>query len=80
MTITTPAVHSDPDIRGGELVFVGTRVPLRAMYDYLEGGDSLNLFLEHYPSVTRELAIGALRQSEIVLETQLRPRMHSNSA
>jgi uncharacterized protein (DUF433 family) len=63
-----PAVHSDSDIRGGELVFVGTRVPLRAMLDYLEAGDSLNEFLEDFPSVSRSQAVAALRQAEQTLE------------
>ncbi len=67
MTQSTPAVHSDSDIRGGELVFAGTRVPLRAMLDYLEAGDSLNEFLEHYPSVSKPQAIAALRQAEQTL-------------
>ena len=64
MTNAQAAVHSDPDIRGGELVFVGTRVPFRALLDYLEAGDPLDRFLEHYPSVSRSQAIAALRQAE----------------
>ena len=44
-------VHSDPEILGGTPVFVGTRVPIKNLYDYLEGGDSLNDFLEDFPSV-----------------------------
>ena len=59
-----PAVHSDPEVRGGELVFLGTRVPIRAMLDYLEGGDSLDVFLDEFPSVSRSQAIAALRQAE----------------
>lgn len=53
-------VHSDPEIMGGELVFVGTRVPVYNLFDYLEAGDSLEEFLEQFPSVTREQAIAAL--------------------
>ncbi len=53
-------VHSDPEIMGGELVFVGTRVPVYNLFDYLEAGDSLDDFLEQFPSVTREQAIAAL--------------------
>ena len=53
-------VHSDPEIMGGELVFVGTRVPLYNLFDYLEAGDSLEEFLEQFPSVSREQAIAAL--------------------
>ena len=53
-------VHSDPDILGGTPVFVGTRVPVQALIDYIEGGHSLNEFLDDFPSVTREIAIAAL--------------------
>lgn len=53
-------VHSDPEIMGGELVFVGTRVPLYNLFDYLEAGDSLDEFLEQFPSVSREQAVAAL--------------------
>jgi uncharacterized protein (DUF433 family) len=53
-------VHSDPEIMGGELVFVGTRVPLYNLFDYLEAGDSLDEFLEQFPSVSRDQAVAAL--------------------
>jgi len=56
----TSIVHSDSDILGGTPVFVGTRVPFQALIDYLEGGHPLDDFLEDFPSVTREQAIGAL--------------------
>jgi uncharacterized protein (DUF433 family) len=53
-------VHSDPEILGGTPVFVGTRVPVQALIDYLEGGHPLDDFLEDFPSVTRAQAVGAL--------------------
>jgi uncharacterized protein (DUF433 family) len=53
-------VQSDPDILGGTPVFVGTRVPVRSLFDYLESGDSLDEFLRQFPSVTRAQAIAAL--------------------
>jgi len=53
-------VHSDPDILGGIPVFVGTRVPVKSLFDYLEGGDTLDEFLTQFPSVKREQAIAAL--------------------
>jgi len=53
-------VHSDPDILGGVPVFVGTRVPVRTLFDYLEGGDTLEEFLAQFPTVKREQAIAAL--------------------
>lgn len=53
-------VHSDPQILGGTPVFVGTRVPVKALFDYLEGNHSLDEFLDDFPSVTREQALAAL--------------------
>jgi len=57
-------VHSDPGILGGTPVFVGTRVAVQALIDYIEGGHSLNEFLDDFPTVTRELAIAALEQAK----------------
>ena len=56
-------IHSDPEIHGGTPVFVGTRVPVRTLLDYLEGGDTLEVFLENFPSVTREQAIAFLEEA-----------------
>jgi len=56
-------VHSDPDIMGGTPVFVGTRVPVRILLDYLEGGDPLEEFLENYPSVSREQAVAFIEEA-----------------
>ena len=53
-------IHSDPDTLGGTPVFVGTRVPVQSLFDYLEGGETLDEFLVQFPSVTREQAIAAL--------------------
>ena len=53
-------VHGDPEILGGTPVFVGTRVPLRNLIDYLERGHSLDEFLDAFPSVSREQAVAAL--------------------
>jgi len=60
MPITAPVVHSDQDILSGTPVFVGTRVPAQSLFDYLEGGDTLDEFLRQFPSVRREQAIAAL--------------------
>jgi uncharacterized protein (DUF433 family) len=57
-------VHSDPDILGGTPVFVGTRVPVQALIDYIEGGHSLKEFLDDFPTVSRDLAIAALEQAK----------------
>jgi uncharacterized protein (DUF433 family) len=59
-TTREPIIHSDPHILGGTPVFVGTRVPAQALFDYLEAGDSLDAFLDAFPTVTREQAIAAL--------------------
>ncbi len=53
-------IHADPDTLGGTPVFVGTRVPVQSLFDYLEGGETLDEFLLQFPSVTREQAIAAL--------------------
>ena len=55
-----PGVHSDPDILGGTPVFVGTRVPVRALLDYLEHGRPLAEFLDDFPTVDKGLALGVL--------------------
>ena len=47
-------VHTDPEILGGTPVFIGTRVPVHALIDFLEGGDTIEDFLENYPGVSRE--------------------------
>ncbi len=61
-------IHSDPEILGGKPVFVGTRVPVKSLYDYLEGGDSLDEFLDNFPSVSREQAIAALELGRMMAE------------
>jgi uncharacterized protein (DUF433 family) len=54
-------INRDPEIMGGTPVFMGTRVPVKNLFDWLEGGDSLDYFLENFPSVTREQAVGVLQ-------------------
>ena len=54
LSATPPVIHCDPEILGGALVFVGTRVPVRTLRDYLEAGEPLGEFLEDFPTVTRE--------------------------
>ena len=56
-------IHSDPEIHSGDPVFVGTRVPVRILLDYIEGGDSLDVFLENYPGVSRKQAIAFLEEA-----------------
>jgi uncharacterized protein (DUF433 family) len=73
MTRTSSVVHTDPDILGGTPVFVGTRVPVRTLLDYLEAGDPLDEFLEDFPSVTREQAVAALRLANQMLMAHANP-------
>lgn len=58
-----PVIQSHPEIMSGTPVFVGTRVPVRTLLDYLEGGDTLGEFLEDFPGVSREQAIAFLEQA-----------------
>ena len=53
-------INRDPEVLGGTPVFRGTRVPIKALFDYLEAGDDLDTFLEDFPSVKREQTIGLL--------------------
>jgi len=63
-------VHSDPEIMGGTPVFVGTRVPLQNLIDYLEGGESIEDFLDGFPSVKREHVIAVIEAAKLtMLET-----------
>jgi uncharacterized protein (DUF433 family) len=71
MPNTAAVVHSDPDILGGTPVFVGTRVPVKSLYDYLEAGDSLDEFLESFPSVSRAQAIAALELAREMTESHV---------
>ncbi|MBN3938619.1 MAG: DUF433 domain-containing protein [Nostoc sp.] len=67
MASTSRVVHSDPDILGGTPVFVGTRVPIKTLLDYLEAGDSLDEFLDHFPSVSCKQAIATLELAKEML-------------
>ena len=56
----TSLVSRDPEIMSGALCFTGTRVPVKSLFEYLEGMSSLEEFLEDFPSVSRERAVAAL--------------------
>jgi len=63
-------IHSNPEIMGGTPVFVGTRVPLENLIDYLEGGESVEDFLEAFPTVKREQVIAVIEAGKLkMLET-----------
>jgi len=65
--MSSPSVISDPDILGRTPVFIGTRVPVRIIFEHLEAGDSLDVFLEDFPSVSRELAVQVLEDAKRAL-------------
>ena len=60
-------IHIDPEILGGTPVFIGTRVPLQALIDYIEGGHPLSDFLDDFPTVTHAQAVAALEQAKELL-------------
>jgi uncharacterized protein (DUF433 family) len=60
-------VHVDPEIMGGTPVFVGTRVPLQNLVDYLEGGESIEDFLDAFPTVKREQAIAVIEAGKLTM-------------
>ena len=60
-------VVSDPEILGGTPCFRGTRVPVDSLIDYLEAGDTLDDFLDNFPSVSREAAVAALEEAKALL-------------
>jgi len=73
MTQLRDIVHSDPEILGGTPVFVGTRVPIQSLFDYLEGGETVDEFLRQFPSVRRDQAIAALDFARATLLAGARP-------
>ena len=56
-------IHADPEVLGGTPVFRGTRVPVRSLFDHLEAGDSIDDFLDGFPSVSRDQVIALLEIS-----------------
>ena len=64
-------VHSNPEILGGTPVFVGTRVPVQTLLDNLEKGETLEEFLDNFPTVSREQAIGFLEEAGRALLAQI---------
>ena len=68
---TRDLITVDPDVLGGTPVFKGTRVPVKALFDYLADSLSLDYFLETFPSVSRELAVAVLEHSREHLEVEV---------
>lgn len=69
----TQLVTVDPEVHSGTPVFAGTRVPVKALFDHLEAGDSLAVFLDDFPSVSRELAVAVLEQARVALVPNAHP-------
>ena len=65
-------VHADPEILGGTPVFVGTRVPVRILFEYLAAGDSVDEFLDAFPSVRREQVMAVLGLAEDLVTDRAR--------
>ena len=65
-------IVKDPEILGGVPVFRGTRVPFQTLLEYIEGGQTLDEFLDDFPTVTREAAIGALERAKALVIDQTR--------
>ena len=63
-----PIVTASKDIMGGTPVFAGTRVPIQTLIDYLKAGDTIDEFLEGFPSVSREQVIAFLQEAEKEME------------
>lgn len=62
--VASAVVTKSPEVMGEALVFAGTRVPFQTFIEYLEAGDSLDTFLDHFPTVSRAQAVGALELAE----------------
>ena len=63
----------DPEIHSGAPVFAGTRVPVKVLFDHIEAGDSLEVFLDDFPSVSREIAIAVLEEARAALVQDAHP-------
>jgi uncharacterized protein (DUF433 family) len=71
MSSSTNVIVRDPEVLGGTPIFAGTRVPFQALLDYLEGGQTLNDFLDDFPTVTREAAVHALEHAKTLVVGEL---------
>jgi uncharacterized protein (DUF433 family) len=71
--MTNKLITVDPEVHGGTPVFAGTRVPIKTLFDHLEAGDSIEVFLDDFPSVSRELAIAVLEQARAALAADAHP-------
>ena len=70
------AINIYPETMGGTPVFIGTRVPIQTLFDYMEGGDSINEFLDDYPNVSKDAAIKVLEMAKKSLTSE--KMLHEN--
>ena len=71
--MNTQQIVVDPDIQSGSPVFAGTRVPIQNLFDYIEEGDSLGVFLAQFPSVTKGMAVSVLELARTALVQDAHP-------
>lgn len=71
--MTSKLITVDPEIHSGTPVFAGTRVPIKTLFDHLEAGDSIAVFLDDFPSVSRELAVAVLEDARAALVPDAHP-------
>jgi uncharacterized protein (DUF433 family) len=71
--MNTRLIVVDPEIHSGAPVFRGSRVPIKSLFDHLEAGDSLEVFLDDFPSVSKALAIAVLEQARASLTSDAHP-------
>lgn len=62
--MNTKSINIDPEIMGGTPVFLGTRVPIQTLFDYFKGGDSLQQFLDDFPTVNKDIALEVIHIAE----------------
>jgi uncharacterized protein (DUF433 family) len=72
-TMNKQLISVDPEIHSGTPVFAGTRVPIKTLFDHLEAGDSLEVFLDDFPSVSRDLAVAVLEEAHSALLPDAHP-------
>jgi uncharacterized protein (DUF433 family) len=72
MVVLSQLITKDPDVLGGTPVFRGTRVPFQNLLDYLEAGQTIDEFLDDFPTVTRQTAVEALEHAKALVISQLR--------
>ena len=71
--MSSQLITVDPEIHSGTPVFAGTRVPVKTLFDHLEEGDSLEVFLDDFPSVSRKLAVAVLEEARVALVPDAHP-------